>query len=183
MRQLAKNSTEGEKVRKGKVDAGGRSAFLIASMAACVLCLIMMSVSLAYMGAGRDEEFSEPPFDSMACAGTPNVGDDLGWSNVDAQAFRVSICGVFAPKEREVEVWLTNPSDNDVWLKVRVVDDSGSVMGETGLIRPGEYVRSVSLDRVPPQGQRVALKVMAYQPQTYYSEGSVSLETVVSEGV
>ena len=68
-----------------------------------------------------------------------------------------------------------------MWLKVRVLDEKGNTLGETGLVRPGEYVQSVELDTVPKTGTPIVLKIMAYQPDTYYSEGAVSLNTTISE--
>ena len=62
-----------------------------------------------------------------------------------------------------------------------MLDENGNTLGETGLIKPGEYVQSVELDRVPKVGTPIVLKIMAYQPDTYYSEGAVSLNTTISE--
>ena len=105
--------------------------------------------------------------------------EDLGWEELDAESYKFSVCGVFALNNGKVDVWLTNPADNDVWLKLRVIDEGGSILGQTGLLYPGEYVRSVTLDTVPEAGEAVILKVMAYEPDTYYSAGVVSLNTTV----
>ena len=67
-------------------------------------------------------------------------------------------------------------------IKLRVLDAQGDTLGETGLIRPGEYVQSVALDALPEDGDAVTLKLMAYEPETYYSGGSVSLKTTVMMG-
>lgn len=100
---------------------------------------------------------------------------------MDAKVYKVGICGRFLPKGTTADVWLTNPESNTVWLKVRVLDEKGNTLGETGLVRPGEYVQSVELDTVPKTGTPIVLKIMAYQPDTYYSEGAVSLNTTISE--
>jgi hypothetical protein len=126
-------------------------------------------------------EFTPPPFDSSAVVGFPAVPDGLGWQELDAQAYIVGICGKFIPNGNTADIWLTNPEGNTVWLKVRVLDEKGSILGETGLVRPGEYVQSVELDTVPKTGTPIVLKIMAYQPDTYYSEGAVSLNTTISE--
>ena len=98
---------------------------------------------------------------------------------MDARAYLVGICGKFIPKGNAADVWLTNPESNAVWLKVRVLDEKGNILGETGIAKPGEYVQSVTLDTVPKTGKPIVLKIMAYQPETYYSEGAVSLSTKV----
>ena len=93
--------------------------------------------------------------------------------------YKVGICGKFISKGNTADVWLTNPESNTVWLKVRVLGEKGNTLGETGIIKPGEYVQSVTLDTVPKTGKPIVLKIMAYQPDTYYSEGAVSLNTTV----
>ena len=148
----------------------------------CVLSLAVMVFALTRQEVQTEMgEFTPPPFDSSAVVGTPAVPDGLGWQELDAQAYIVGICGKFIPNGNTADVWLTNPVSNTVWLKVRVLDEKGNILGETGLVRPGEYVQFVELDNVPKAGTPIVLKIMAYQPDTYYSEGAVSLNTAISE--
>ena len=149
----------------------------------CVLSLAVMVFALTRQEAQPEMgEFTPPPFDAAAVVGSPDVPEGLGWQELDAKAYKVGICGKFIPKGNSADVWLTNPVSNTVWLKVRVLDEKGNTLGETGLLRPGEYVQSVELDTVPKAGAPIVLKIMAYQPDTYYSEGAVSLNTAVSVG-
>ena len=53
------------------------------------------------------------------------------------------------------------------------------VLGETGLLKPGQYVELVQLNDKATSGD-VTLQVMGYQPDTYYSAGSVGLATVLT---
>lgn len=152
---------------------------------AAVLCVLSLAVMVFALTRQNTQtvmgEFTPPPFDSSAVVGTPAVPDGLGWQELDAQAYMVGICGKFIPNGNTADIWLTNPEGNTVWLKVRVLDEKGNTLGETGIIKPGEYVQSVTLDTVPKTGQPIVLKIMAYQPDTYYSEGAVSLNTTISE--
>ena len=149
----------------------------------CVLSLAVMVFALTRQDEVQTEmgEFTPPPFESSAVVGAPTVPDGLGWQELDAQAYKVGICGKFIPKGNTADVWLTNPESNTVWLKVRVLDEKGNTLGETGLIKPGEYVQSVSLSAVPETGTPIVLKIMAYQSDTYYSEGAVDFNTTISE--
>ena len=156
--------------------SGGRLFVLLAVV--CAVCVGVMIYALSTTGT-KTEEFVPPPFDTTAQTGTPEVPEDLGWQELDAQAYKFSICGAILPKNGKADVWLTNPEESEVWLKVRVLDMDGNTLGETGLIRPGEYVRSVRLNTVPKTGDNVQLKIMAYEPDTYYSAGTVSLNTTV----
>ena len=152
---------------------------------AAVLCVLSLAVMVFVLTRQEVQtemgEFTPPPFDAAAVIGSPSVPDGLGWQELDAQAYIVGICGKFIPNGNTADVWLTNPVSNTVWLKVRVLDENGNTLGETGLIKPGEYVQSVTLDTVPKTGKPIVLKIMAYQPDTYYSEGAVSLNTTISE--
>ena len=152
---------------------------------AAVLCVLSLAVMVFALTRQNTQtvmgEFTPPPFDSTAVVGSPAVPDGLGWQELDARVYKVGICGKFIPKGNSADIWLTNPESNTVWLKVRVLDEKGNTLGETGIIKPGEYVQSVELDNVPKAGKPIVLKIMAYQPDTYYSEGAVSLNTTISE--
>ena len=152
---------------------------------AAVLCAVSLAVMVFALTRQEAQtvmgEFTPPPFDAAAVVGSPAVPDGFGWQELDAKVYKAGICGKFIPKGNTADVWLTNPESNTVWLKVRVLDEKGNTLGETGIIKPGEYVQSVELDNVPKAGKPIVLKIMAYQPDTYYSEGAVSLNTTISE--
>ena len=63
-----------------------------------------------------------------------------------------------------------------------MLDEDGEVLGETGLIRPGEYVQAVTFDAIPVSGTAISMKVMAYEPETYHSAGAVTLNTTIQSG-
>ena len=153
---------------------------IVVTTVICVLSVIMMIVALTISrGNTETAEFIPPPFEEKAVVGIPIVPDDLGWNEVDAQVYKASICGKIIIEDDTADVWLTNPESNTVWLKLRILDADGNILGETGIIRPGEYVQTVEFDMVPEDGAEIGLKLMAYQPETYYSEGSATLNTRV----
>lgn len=145
----------------------------------CLVSLIVMAVALCNPKTEQGD-FTPPPFDTAAVVGVPAVPDGLGWQELDAKAYTVGVCGKFVTDGNTADVWLYNPDSNSVWLKVRVLDGKGNILGETGLIRPGEYVQSVALDTVPKSGTAITLKLMAYEPETYHSAGAVELNTTAS---
>jgi len=156
---------------------------LSAAVIICGISLVMMFTALAFSGGNSEPvPFTPPPFDENAVQGIPSVPENLGWSEVDAQVYKASICGVVTVEDGKADVWFTNPESNTVWLKLRVLDANGNTLGETGLIRPGEYVQSVIFTKSPEVGDPIGLKLMAYEPETYYSAGSATLNTTVKEG-
>lgn len=150
--------------------------------AVCLLCLAVMTIALICTGTSSQKEFTPPPFEKTAVSGTPEVPEELGWQELDAQAFQVGVCGAVVLEGSQADVWLTNPESNTVWLKLRIMDADGVILGETGLIRPGEYVQSVTFDTVPAPGTAISMKVMAYEPETYHSAGTVTLNTTIQSG-
>ena len=150
--------------------------------AVCLLCLAMMAAALVYTQSPAQGEFTPPPFEASAVSGTPEVPEELGWQELDAQAFQVGVCGAVLLEGNRADIWLTNPESNTVWLKLRIMDENGTVLGETGLIHPSEYVQSVTFDTVPAPGAEISMKVMAYEPETYHSAGAVTLNTTIQSG-
>ncbi|MBQ8404508.1 MAG: hypothetical protein IJX55_08825 [Clostridia bacterium] len=151
-------------------------------IALAVLSVAAMVSSLCLTG-GREVEFTPPPFDADAVAGTPSVPDGFGYGEFwqEGMTYRFSVCGNVTADGTEATLYFTNSEGNEVWLKLRVLDKGGKILGETGLIKPGEYVEKVTLSGTFEAGTEIVLKVMGYEPETYYSAGSVSLRTKIGE--
>ena len=60
----------------------------------------------------------------------------------------------------------------------QLLDAKGNLLGETGVLRPGEYVEFVSLTSLPKKAEVVA-RILTYEPDTYYSMGSASAEIML----
>ena len=142
--------------------------------AACVLAAMAMAAALLYRPKAA---YTPPPFDPAAVTGTPAAPE--GYGTLDAPAYTVALCGAPAVQEGAAQLWFTNPAQNTVWLKVCVYTTSGTLLGESGLLKPGQYVQAVALDPVPGTSTPVVLKVMAYEPETYHSAGAVNLNTTL----
>ena len=171
------NMTDEEKAGK---DTEKMKKILPITAGLCVLAVIVMIIALVFTGRTNNDTFSPPPFDSTAVKGSPNVPDGLGYGEIDAKEFFFSAAGELKAENGKTDVWFTNPEKNSVWLKVRIMDEQGNVLGESGVIRPGEYVKSVKLDVALKSTLNVSLKVMAYEPETYYSAGSAKLNTMLT---
>ena len=94
--------------------------------------------------------------------------------------YKFSICGQVDIVDGKADVYFTNPAENTLWMKLRIFDASGNIIAETGLIKPNEYLKTVSFNTVPENGSKLIMKVMTYEPDTYYSGGAVSLSTVAN---
>lgn len=155
-----------------------RRRFLLILGLVCAAAIVMMLAVL--IGRPETAAFTPPPFDPAAQSGTPQeLPETLAYSTLDAQAYTLAVCAAPVVQENAAQLWFTNPAQNSVWLKVRVYTADGDLLGESGLLKPGEYVQAVALDPVPAQSTPIVLKVMAYEPDTYHSAGAVTLNTTL----
>lgn len=146
-----------------------------------ILCGISVAVMVLALCFGQPKpEFTPPPFEPDAQTGTPAVPEGLGYQELDTQVFRAGLCGEICLAGNAADIWLTNPADNAVWLKLRILDGEGNILGQTGILRPGEYVRQVALSAVPEGGTPIILKVMVYEPETYHAAGALTVNTVIA---
>lgn len=150
-------------------------------IAACAVCAVIILVLLLVPPQkAQTAQFTPPPFDTAAVSGEPKVPEEKGWSEMQIRAgFGAYVCGALYEEDGRVAVWLYNKPDSDSWLKLRMLDADGNILGETGLLRPGEYVQYLNLDTIPTEDATVVLRLMGYAPETYYSAGSVGLETTL----
>ena len=77
----------------------------------------------------------------------------------------------------QLHVYFANPAENSCNLRLRVMDEGGKILGQSGLIRPGEFIQAVTLEQPAEVGTTLILKLMAYEPETYYSAGAVTVTT------
>ncbi len=153
-----------------------------------MLCLILTLVAVlgvCLVGCAQEESFVPPAFDAAAVAGDHGVAEgERGYSVLPPpesnSQYRVGLCGEIHVKEGKADIWFTNPAENSAWLKLRVLNEEGEIIGETGLVKQGEYVQSITFYQAPLQGEKITLRVMGYAPESYYSKGEISLNTVVS---
>lgn len=149
-----------------------------------ILCVLCMGATafLLMQGPRQEIRFTPPPFDAAAVAGAPELTHEDGYGTIDAVVYEFSACGVISLEENTVDVWFTNHAENEAWLKLILKDENDNKLGETGLIRPGEYVQSIALDPIPAQTCLVKMTVMGYEPETYLSLGNVTLQTELQVG-
>ncbi len=155
-----------------------RAVFILTVI--CVVFALAAGILVAVTGRSEPPSFVPPPFDKNALDGTPHVPEELGWSEVykTGMSFRASVCGEIILENDKAEIYFTNPPENTLWLKLRILNKNGDVLGETGLIKPGQYLPEITFDTLPKNGENIVLKLMSYQPETYYSGGSVTMNTV-----
>lgn len=147
---------------------------------ACTLALVGMTLALI-LGGEEAAAFAPPLFESSAVQGIPDVPEELGHSSpcTEEVDYSFSVCGNVRMDGAAAVVYFTDPPENRVWLRLCILDENDRTLGETGLLRPGEYVRAVTLDKPLAAGTPVKLKVMGCEPETYRSAGTIVMHTTV----
>ena len=125
-------------------------------------------------------EFVPPPFEAQASEGAPDVPDGMGYLEVykDGMDFNSFVCGEVNIVDGKADIYFTNPAKNTLWMKLRIYDVEGNIIAETGLLKPNEYLKTVTFDKIPSNNSPILMKIMTYEPNTYYSGGAVPLSTV-----
>ena len=157
--------------------------YIIIAAVACVLAMIAVFVCL-HISSNRVGEFVPPAFETNAEQGIPEAPEGMGWNEVYQQGmeFKVGICGAFVVVDGKADVYFANLSEGDAWLKLCVTDENGNILGETGILKQNEYVKSIILNEIPENETAITMKIMAYESETYYSLGAVKLNTTAFVG-
>ena len=137
--------------------------------------LCAVSVGVMVYALRVKPAFTPPPFDASAQAGLPE--DIPGFEMLDAQSFQAGLLVMPNLEGNQLHVYFANPAENSCNLRLRVMDKGGRILGQSGLIRPGEFIQAVTLEQPAEVGTTLILKLMAYEPETYHSAGAVTVTT------
>ena len=122
-------------------------------------------------------EFIPPAFEENAIEGAPKgtLPPDYGKMTV-SEDFAFCMCAAPILTGNDLAVYFTSPEDNSVRMLLRLYDKDGALLYESGLLKPGEHLPSVTLSRPLTSGESVYARVLSYEPETYYSMGSAGAE-------
>ena len=152
---------------------------ILAIVAAIFVVLAVAAAIVAVKHPPKSVKYVPPAFDEAAVVGIPTDAGESYSKMAAKEGLSVWICG--APKliDGDLELYFTADEDNTCYVRLLVLTEDGKQIGSTGLLRPGEYVRLVSLDKSLHSGDAVVLKILSYEPETYYSLGSFTAKVLV----
>ncbi len=149
------------------------------SLGALLLVLIVAVIVTAVLQSRPIKgDFTAPSFDPHAIEGIPPETQVSNYGKMTvSEGFAFCACAAAAMDDQGVKLYFTSPDTNTVWMKIVVRDAKGKLLGESGLIRPGEYLPSVALSERPSnKASTLYAQVYSYEPDTYYSKGSAGFE-------
>lgn len=154
--------------RKKCITAGRRKKKIgIATSLAVILCIGMAFGYIRFEQGYRT--FRAPEHEAAAMAGEPAAADSWQWLPVK-EGYVVGVDTAPVYRDGSLQLDVTNEADNTVWFLVRVYQDDKKI-AQTGILYPGEYIGEVACDRKPDAAEPVMVQIIAYEPETYHSEG------------
>ena len=130
---------------------------------------------------GNYNKFTPPPFDETAVSGMPEIEDQtLGYGVLALkEGFVMYACSAPVVENGEAVVYFTAEENNTVWVRLILLTEDGEQLGSTGLLKAGEYVRSIKLSRDIDEDMPIIMKFISYEPETYYSQGTASVNVTL----
>lgn len=150
--------------------------------AAILFLLCVITIIVAVSRPSADSSFTPPPFEENAVAGTPEgIDENLLYRALEiSNGFKVSICGnPIVNDSGDADIYFTADKENTVFVRLLVLTEDGEQIGTTGILKPNEYVKSVRIEKEIQTDTPVILKILSYEPDTYYSMGSASAKVTL----
>lgn len=91
----------------------------------------------------------------------------------------VYLCAIPTFKDNILTIYFTSDEVNKGLIKIKVLDSDNNVIGESGLINPNSYIKNIKLNKELKNKERITIKVMHYEKETYYSLGGIKLDLFV----
>lgn len=122
--------------------------------------------------------FTAPEFDAAAVSGEPQNVDNESFQAVNLANFNFKLCPEPEASDEGAELWLTNLTVNSAWMRAEIYDENEKLLGSSGIVKTGSYLKTVPTDSPLAKGQNIAVKFYFYEPDTYYSMGTFKLNLV-----
>lgn len=154
----------------------------------CLSIILIAIIAAIIWASGREKEpqvneFVPPEFEQQAVAGVPEgLEESLNYQTFaveDKMTFGMS-GNLTLTENNTVDIYFTSDTGNSFWSKVRLLDEEGNILGESGLIKAGEYVKTIEITNPPAESKSVIAKILTYEEETYYSEGSATAKVVLN---
>ena len=148
-------------------------------VAVLLIGILVISLSVLYI---KPMALYHPEYDKGVESGMPSLDKDkFGYSILEvADDYKIQICGLPANDGQNIDLYLTNLKTNNVWFRAEIYDANANLLGSSGVIKQGKYVKTVTLDEPLKERETpVSVKIIGYEPGSWVSKGSVSLKLTI----
>lgn len=155
----------------------------IVILAIIAVIMIIITLIIAQVVDSK-KQFLKPEFDSNAINITnENIAEELQYAEINVEeGYTVGLCNnLVLDSSNNIKICFSSLKENTVYVKLRIYDKNEELIKETGLLKPGEQIEKINADNIK-ETKDVTIKIMSYDPDTYYSRGTVTLNTKIKIG-
>lgn len=146
-----------------------------------ILIILVSIIIFLLISINNKKQFKMPEFDNSVT----EIPEDLEYKK---NTIKVNNDYIFyiepTPKldqNNNLKINIVSSENNKIWIKVRILNGKKEIIGETGLIRPGDYLAKVKLQQEMSVNDQITYKIMGYEKEKYTSAGTISLNTRIGE--
>ena len=124
------------------------------------------------------DTFTPPSFDKHAVSGVPDdVPAYAKYKELTIkERFKIAMASSLKIEDGNAKVFFTSDEMNVVMFKIVLQTEGGQSIGESGLLKPGEYVENVAVNEFSGNSKEIIVKILSYEPKTYYSQGTATIK-------
>jgi len=156
----------------------GRKRLLLFSAAALIL---LLAAGIVYIK--NDEPPYRPPlWEENAVNGVPEPEESLNYGTIETDGGLIfALAGtMYQQEDGSLLLYFTNPEDSGVLMMCEIRGEGGKVLYQSGMLSPGQYVeRLYPQCKLKNEAMKIEMKVYGFEPETYYSMGTVTLENTL----
>ncbi len=143
-----------------------------------ILCIFLGYISIRYAEGYRT--FRAPEHEADVAAGIPSEENMQHYEVLPVREdYVVGIDTTPLYRDGRLYLNVANLKDNNVWLLVRVYIGDEKI-AETGVFYQDEYVESITCSRRLFAEDKILIKILGYEPDTYHSEGVAQISAAVT---
>jgi len=148
---------------------------------ATILLVLLVLIVILVINLKNKTTFVKPKFDKLSVDQIPS---DLNYESSALEitnGYKIYIDATPKVVDNYLNINFVSFDTNNIWIKIRVLDQNSDVIAESGLVRPGEYLQKIKLDKKVAVKSKITYVIMGYEIDTYFSEGTITLNTMVGE--
>ncbi len=150
----------------------------IATSLLLILCIFAGYFYLRYAEGYRT--FHAPEHEEGAAKGNPSGSHAGHYEELPVRdGYVVGIDTSPLYHDGSLYLHVANRKDNTVWLMAQVYKEEEQI-AKTGIFYPDEYVKKIPCSQKLSAGDKLLIRVLAYEPDTYHSEGVAQISTTVA---
>lgn len=121
-------------------------------------------------------QYKPPAFEENVAEGLPQLSEEekvnYGYSPLNlSEKISVYVCGTPRLDAESVDLYVTNPEENNAWIMCEIFSSDGESIGKSGIIKQGLYLKSLNKTKQILDDDKLTVKIYFFEPDTYYSAG------------